>query len=157
VMALRPPDTAVIEASRRIRSSDPVVKVLLLVSYRHDAALLSTLLAGAAGFVPMDLDSRALLQAVRALGAGGALLDRQRMRRVLDDARTVATSRASRYPRDFSALEDLLLDMIGDGDSDPEIARRLSLTPDTIREHSLRLYTRLLDVEALRTSRVTVI
>jgi len=145
VMDLRLPDGSGIEACRRIRENEPATKVLILTSQADEDALFSAVLAGASGYVLKDLDPRGIQKAVLDVGHGGSLLDPQLTTRVLDRVRH---GNGALHPADdpFQALspqEDRILEMIGDGLTNREIAERLSLSEKTIKNYVSEIYAKL--------------
>ncbi len=145
VMDLRLPDGSGVDACRRIREHEPATKVLILTSQADEDALFSAVLAGASGYVLKDLDPRGIQKAVLDVGHGGSLLDPQLTTRVLDRVRR---GNGALHPADdpFQALspqEDRILEMIGDGLTNREIAERLSLSEKTIKNYVSEIYAKL--------------
>ena len=64
-----------VEAVRRLRSAHPDVKVVVLTSYAGQDSVLPAVRAGASGYLLKDVGPRELADALRAVHAGGALLD----------------------------------------------------------------------------------
>ncbi|MEZ4503711.1 MAG: response regulator transcription factor [Dehalococcoidia bacterium] len=144
VMDLRLPDGSGVEACRQLRSDHPDIGVLILTSHADEDALFAAVLAGAAGYVLKDLDTSGIQNAIITVGRGGSLLDPQMATRVLDRMRRGTTQ----HPADdsFASLspqEDRILDMIGDGLTNREIADRLSLSEKTVKNYVSELYSKL--------------
>ena len=147
LMDLRLPDGSGVEACRQIREQAPDSKVVILTSYADEDALYSAVMAGAAGYILKDLDSRKLRDALTTVAAGGSLLDPKMATTVLERLR----SGAARHPADdpFTSLtpqEDRILSLIGDGLTNREIAGELSLSDKTIKNYVSQIYSKL-DVE----------
>jgi DNA-binding NarL/FixJ family response regulator len=144
VMDLRLPDGSGVEACRQLRSEHTGMQVLILTSHADEDALFAAVLAGASGYVLKDLDPSGIQNAIMTVGRGGSLLDPQLATRVLDRMRR---GRAQ-HPADdsFGALspqEDRILDMIGDGLTNRQIAERLSLSEKTVKNYVSELYSKL--------------
>ena len=144
VMDLRLPDGSGVEACRQIRSVDESAKVLILTSHADEDALFAAVLAGASGYVLKDLDPSGIQHAILEVGRGGSLLDPQLASRVLERMRRGT----SQHPADdpFASLtpqEDRILEMIGDGLTNREIADRLSLSEKTIKNYVSGIYSKL--------------
>ena len=144
VMDLRLPDGTGVEACREIRSRLPDTKVLILTSYADQDALFSAVLAGASGYVLKDLDTSAVQDAVVTVGSGGSLLDPAMATRVLDRLRRGDAG----HPADdaFSSLspqEERILEMIGEGLTNREIAGQLSLSEKTVKNYVSQIYSKL--------------
>ena len=145
VMDLRLPDGSGVEACRQIRSADDTVKVLILTSHADEDALFAAVLAGASGYVLKDLDPSGIQHAILEVGRGGSLLDPQLASRVLERMRRGGTAQ---HPADdpFASLtpqEDRILEMIGDGLTNREIADRLSLSEKTVKNYVSGIYSKL--------------
>jgi len=145
VMDLRLPDGSGVEACRQIRSADTDAKVLILTSHADEDALFAAVLAGASGYVLKDLDPSGIQHAIIEVGRGGSLLDPQLASRVLERMRRSGTAQ---HPADdaFASLtpqEDRILEMIGDGLTNREIAERLSLSEKTVKNYVSGIYAKL--------------
>ena len=73
VLDVRLPDGNGIDLCRDIRSAHPDIACLILTAYDDDDALRSAVLAGASGYVLKDIRSRALIDAIRRVAAGGTI------------------------------------------------------------------------------------
>ncbi len=144
VMDLRLPDGSGVEACRQIREEHDTTSVLILTSHADEDALFSAVLAGASGYVLKDLDPTGIQKAIIDVGRGGSLLDPQMATRVLERMRRGA----GQHPADdafatLSPQEDRILDMIGDGLTNREIAERLSLSEKTVKNYVSEIYSKL--------------
>src|ERR1700730_14172342 len=75
VMDVRLPDGSGIEAAREIRAQRPATRVLMLTSYADEAAVFSSIMAGAAGYWLKEVNATELLTGIRTVGSGRSLLD----------------------------------------------------------------------------------
>src|SRR6478736_7951276 len=75
VMDVRLPDGSGIEACREIRAEMPATRVVMLTSYPDEEAVLSAIVAGAAGYLLKQVRARDLVAAIEAVGRGESLLD----------------------------------------------------------------------------------
>lgn len=144
VMDLRLPDGSGVTACRELRAAFPDVKVLILTSHADEDALFSAVLAGAAGYVLKDLDTVGIQRAIVTVGRGGSLLDPQMTTRLLERMR----QGGAHHPADdqFATLtpqEDRILDMIGDGMTNRQIATQLTLSEKTVKNYVSELYAKL--------------
>lgn len=144
VLDLRLPDGSGIEACRDIRAELPETKVLILTSYADEDALFSAVMAGAAGYVLKDLDPNRLIDAVRAVGAGGSLLDPGLASTLLSRLRKGQGG----HPADdlfavLSPQEDRILEFIADGLTNREIAEHLHLSEKTVKNYVSEVYSKL--------------
>lgn len=148
VVAQAPPDVAVldvrlpdgngIEVCREIRSRFPDTSCLVLTSYADDRAMFEAVIAGAAGYVLKETRASELVEDIRKLAAGETLLDEAITQKVLAEMRTSDEPRAPLSPQ-----EDRILDLIGEGLSNREIAQRLHLAEQTVKNYVSRLMSKL--------------
>ncbi len=144
VMDLRLPDGSGITACREIRDAQPDVKVLIMTSYVDKDALFSAVLAGAAGYVLKDLDTAAIQRAIVTVGRGGSVLEPQMTKLLLERMRQGSAQHpADDQFADLTPQEDRILDMIGEGLTNRQIADRLSLSEKTVKNYVSELYAKL--------------
>ena len=144
VMDLRLPDGSGVEACREIRSAHPKTSVLILTSFADEDALFSAVLAGVSGYVLKDLNPHAVQDAVITAGRGGSLLDPQMATRVLERLRRGEAG----HPADdaFATLtpqEERILEMIGEGHTNRQIAEQLALSEKTVKNYVSQVYSKL--------------
>ena len=125
-------DGAAIIAARRLRSADPSIKLLLLVSDAGTLAIATTLLAGASGYVLRDAAAATVL-AARLIATG---------HRLLDTADVLSTHawirqrlRSDQADRDESGVPERMLELIVAGHADPYIMTHIPLTQERIDGH----------------------
>ena len=95
IMDLRLPDGTGVEACREIRSERPAVHVIMLTSYSDEEAVVSSIVAGAAGYVLKETPPRQLLEALETVARGDSLLDPGVLQAVLNRLRRCAHSSSS--------------------------------------------------------------
>jgi DNA-binding NarL/FixJ family response regulator len=135
-----------IEATRRIIEDDRLagVHVVMLTNYGLDEHVFNALRAGAAGFLLKDTDPAGLLQALRVVTRGDALLSPAVTRQLISEF-------VARPPGALSAPDlDLLTNrerevvaLVAHGLSNDEIAERMVLSPTTAKTHVSRAMTKL--------------
>lgn len=135
LMDVRMPDGNGVEACREIRQRDGSVHVVMLTAFPDEEATFASVMAGAAGFLLKDVRGPELAAAVRDAAAGRTLLDADTTARVLE--RLQAGAPDDRDPRiaRLSEREELILEMIGEGMTNKEIARRVNLSDKTVKNH----------------------
>ena len=135
VMDIRMPDGSGIEACREIRDKDSNIQVIMLTSFSDDEALFNSIMAGAAGFVLKQIRGRDLVDAIRTVGAGQSLLDPGVTKRVLERLRKAKFDERDPKLARLSPQEERILDMIGEGLTNREIAEQIHLSDKTVKNY----------------------
>ena len=121
-----------VAVARAIRSQNPNVRVLILTSYGDDRAVISSIMAGALGYLAKEIRSQEIAEAVRRAGQGRSLLDRSTVAQILARVlRGVAEAEASR----LTSLEQQIVDSVAGGHTDPEIAELLHISEGQVARH----------------------
>ncbi|MFC0542311.1 response regulator [Kutzneria chonburiensis] len=141
VLDVRLPDGNGVELCRELRARMPELHCLMLTSFSDDEALLDAIMAGAAGFVLKQVLGHDLLAAIRTVAGGQSLLDGRttaalmnRLRRQRDDADPL---------RELSDQERTVLELIGDGLTNRQIAERMFLAEKTVKNYVSHLLAKL--------------
>jgi len=145
VMDLRMRRTNGIDATQRLRREPHAPPVLVLTTFDDDELLSGALRAGAAGFLLKDSPAEDVVRAVLAVAAGQAVLDPAVTARVLDRFRA-APEPATAEPVSVEALtarEREVLELMGRGLSNGEIAQTLVISEVTVKSHIGRIFTKL--------------
>jgi DNA-binding NarL/FixJ family response regulator len=147
LMDIRMPGVDGLEATRRISADEDLagVKVIILTTFESDEYVYQALRAGASGFLVKDTEPNDLIQGIRVVARGDALLSPSVTRRLITDI----ASRPGRPPasdRVLSGLTDRereVMTLVAEGLSNDEIAGRLFLSPLTAKTHVSRIMTKL--------------
>ncbi len=143
VMDIRMPGTDGVTATRRLRAEDKAPPVLVLTTFEDDEVLAAALRAGAAGFLLKGVPADDLQRAVRTVAEGGSWLDPAVTGRVLSAYRE-GTPRLPASALDvLTPREREVLELIGTGLTNAEIAERLTLGEGTIKTHIGHLFAKL--------------
>ena len=141
VLDVRLPDGDGVSVCREIRCGLPRTGCLMLTAYGDDEALFGAILAGAAGYVSKRTCGADLVQAVRTVASGQSMLDPYASRQVMERLRE---RMASADPvTALSRQEKLVLDLIGEGLTNRQIAERMSLAEKTAKNYVSALLTKL--------------
>jgi two-component system, NarL family, response regulator DevR len=135
VMDVRMPDGSGVEACRAIRDENPDIQVIMLTSFSDDEALFNSIMAGAAGFVLKQIRGRDLIDAIRTVGSGKSLLDPDVTQRVLERLRKAKFDEKDPKLSRLSPQEERILDMVGEGLTNREIAERIHLSDKTVKNY----------------------
>ncbi|MCW2811516.1 MAG: vraR7 [Friedmanniella sp.] len=145
LMDIRMPVMDGLEATRQILSRVPGVRVLVLTTFDLDEYVFHALRLGASGFLLKDTPPTELLQGIRTVAAGEALLSPQVTRRLI--AQFVSgPSPDTSAPARLEGLTDRELDvlrLVARGWSNLEIASQLYVTHATVKTHVSRLLMKL--------------
>jgi DNA-binding NarL/FixJ family response regulator len=145
LMDIRMPCLDGLRATERV-TADPELagtRVIVLTTFELDEYVFGALRAGAAGFLLKDMEPTEVVDAVRVVAGGEALLAPRLTRRVIE---AFACGQA---PPDTAPLEELtprereVLTLVGQGLNNAEIADRLVLSPLTAKTHVARLFMKL--------------
>jgi DNA-binding NarL/FixJ family response regulator len=143
VMDVRMPDMSGVEACRGIRDLRPETQVIMLTSYSDDEALFNSIMAGAAGFVLKQIRGGDLVDAIRKVGSGQSLLDPSVTRRVLERLRKSKYDDTDPKLARLSPQEDRILDMVGQGLTNRQIAEKIHLSDKTVKNYVSSILSKL--------------
>jgi two-component system, NarL family, response regulator DevR len=135
VMDVRMPGGSGVEACRAIRDERPDAQVIMLTSFSDDEALFNSIMAGAAGFVLKQIRGRDLVDAIRTVASGKSLLDPDVTKRVLERLRKAKFDEKDPKLARLTPQEERILDMVGEGLTNREIAERIHLSDKTVKNY----------------------
>lgn len=146
LMDMRLPDGDGVEACRDILKIAPDTRILILTSFPEKKAVREALEAGACGFMLKDSGAPEIRDAVHAVARGKYLLDPQAMSWVLRDASDNAGAPRTQTEEVLGTLtprERDILELIGDGLTNQQIARELCLSLQTVKNYVSSLLSKL--------------
>ena len=139
LMDIRMPRMDGVEATARLTASrlKPPPRVLVLTTFDLDEYVFGALRAGAAGFLLKDAPRERLVEAIRVVHAGEALLSPSITRRLVEDfaARTDPLEPSAALLEELTPREREVLLLVARGLSNREIAKRLVVTEATVKSH----------------------
>jgi DNA-binding NarL/FixJ family response regulator len=139
LMDIRMPRMDGVEATARLTASTlkPPPRVLVLTTFDLDEYVFGALRAGAAGFLLKDAPRERLVEAIRVVHAGEALLSPSITRRLVEDfaARTDPLEPSAALLEELTPREREVLVLVARGLSNGEIAKRLVVTEATVKSH----------------------
>lgn len=141
ILDIRLPDGNGVELCRELLSRMPKLQCLMLTSFPDEQATMDAILAGAAGYVIKDIKGFDLVSAVRSVGAGHSLLDGRAVAALMAKLRAGA-EKPSRLV-DLTEQENAVLEHIGEGLTNRQIAGRMFLSEKTVKNYVSRLLGKL--------------
>jgi DNA-binding NarL/FixJ family response regulator len=140
VVDVQLPDGNGVELCRRLRALPDGPRCLVLTAFDDEEALVGAIMAGASGYLLKQVRGQDLVTAVREVAAGRSLLDPVTTARVLDRMRRPAE------PDVLSSLteqERRVLDLIGEGMTNRQIAERLFVAEKTVKNYVTAVLAKL--------------
>jgi two-component system response regulator DevR len=139
VLDVRLPDGNGIELCRDLRSALPALRCLVLTSFADDEALTDAVFAGAAGYLLKQVLGADLVQAIQAVGAGRSLLDPKAADAALAKLREPRADPTAT----LTEQERRVLDLIGRGLTNRQIAGQMALAEKTVKNYVSNLLAKL--------------
>jgi DNA-binding NarL/FixJ family response regulator len=137
LMDLQMPDLDGIEATRRIRATDPRVNVVVLTAFSDRERILDAIDAGAVGYLLKDAEPDELIRGLEAAARGESPLA-PKAAQALVAARTQEQSDPELTPREREVLA-----LLADGLPNKLIARRLDISEKTVKAHLTNIFQRI--------------
>jgi DNA-binding NarL/FixJ family response regulator len=139
LMDIRMPTMDGVEATAKLTSGaiEPAPRVLVLTTFDLDEYVFGALRAGAAGFLLKDAPRERLIEAIRVVHSGEALLSPSITRRLIEDfaARSDPLEPPAAVLAELTPREREVLGLVAHGLSNAEIAARLVVTEATVKSH----------------------
>ena len=143
VMDLHMPNGNGVEATRRIVSANPNTGVLVLSMFEDDDSVFAAMRAGARGYLVKGSDTEDVVAAIAAVGRGEAIFGPSVARRILSFLTKPLSAFDQQLFPELSSREREVLDLIATGAGNADIAKRLFLSPKTVRNHVSSVFTKL--------------
>ena len=140
VMDLHMPDLDGVQATKQLLAAYPDIAVLVLTMYNDDEMLLAALKAGARGYLLKGASHSELAQALRSIVTGGAVFGTGVADHVLD--RLAGRATPNPFPQ-LTRRELEILELLAQGRGNQDVARRLHLSPKTVRNHVANILAKL--------------
>jgi DNA-binding NarL/FixJ family response regulator len=145
VMDLNMPGITGVEATRRISGASPLARVVVLTISDRDEDVVGAILAGACGYLLKDSSVEDLVRGIRSAAVGEALISPHIAAKVLQHLRATGSSPdvAETIGAELSDRELEVLRLAANGHDNAEIARRLHISPKTVKNHISNILMKL--------------
>jgi DNA-binding NarL/FixJ family response regulator len=139
LMDIRMPGMDGVSATAQILKQQPHIKIIVLTTFDDDEYLISSLRAGACGYLLKDTPFGELAEAIRVVLTGKSLLSSEMMSKLINTPPLPAANVAKRFSDLLSERELEVLNLIGKGKTNLEIAGDLCLTEGTVKNHVTKI------------------
>ena len=145
LMDLRMPILNGVAATRRITAQHPDVRVIVLTTFDDDEDIFEGLRAGAIGYLLKDVPSPKLVEAIRAAARGESFLQPSVAAKVVAEFTRMTTHSPPPQPlvEPLSGRELEILQLVGTGASNKEVAAQLFITAGTVKNHMSNILGKL--------------
>jgi DNA-binding NarL/FixJ family response regulator len=142
VMDLHMPELNGIDATRRIIAASPHTAVLVLTMFSDDDSVFAAMRAGARGYLLKGAGQVEIVQAIQTVARGEAVFGPAIADRVLAYFSSPPPAPAEAFP-ELTEREREVLELLARGELNAAIARRLGLSPKTVRNHVSNIFAKL--------------
>ena len=143
LMDIQMPGASGVEATRRIVQASPHIRVLVATMFEDDRMVFAAMRAGARGYVLKGANYAEMLRAIRAVGSGEAIFSPSIAARMVEYFAAIQPAAPAPIFPELSDREREILGLLAHGRSNMEIARRLVLSPKTVRNHVSNILSKL--------------
>lgn len=146
LMDIRMPGTNGVEGTKLLRDQLPQVKVLMLTTFKDSELIFQALENGASGYLLKDMPTDTIVQAILTVQAGGAVLPQDVTAQVVRELKRTREPDAEEAPKEVKQLTEReyeVLQQLGCGLSNKEIAEKLFITEGTVKNHVSNIISKL--------------
>jgi two-component system NarL family response regulator len=142
LMDIKMPDLDGVKAARILHREMPHVGIIFVTSFEDDEFVFQGLQAGGRGYILKDADLGTMLRAIRAVAHGESLLGPTIAQKVMRQF-TVLPRKQVPLLDELTPRELEVLTLIAEGRSNKEIARELSISEKTVKNHINNIFSKL--------------
>ncbi len=141
LMDVRLPGKSGVEACKNILSLKKEIKVLMLTSYANDQEIYDSIVAGASGYILKEVNGEELIDGIKKVAKGETLLDPLVAEVVFNRVKSMAE--AQKVQDKLNKQEKKILELLGEGKTNKEIADELFLAEKTVRNYVSKVFTKI--------------
>ena len=141
LMDIRMPVMDGVEATRIIKRDLPEAKVIILTTFEDDDYIINAMTFGASGYLPKDIGSKKLIEAIRDGYSGSIILPGKIASKITSHLAHNKTEQVELS--DFSQREQDIIRLLVDGCNNKEIADSLYLTVGTVKNYITQIYSKI--------------
>jgi len=143
LMDVRMPAMDGVEATRRIHRGSSVPKIIMLTTFDDDNYVSEAIQAGAVGYLLKDISTDELISSIRAANHGAVLVSSALARRFLHKDAEKTDDEALSILGSLSRRESEILRLLAQGFENKEIAEKLNVAEQTVKNNISALYVKL--------------
>jgi DNA-binding NarL/FixJ family response regulator len=143
LMDVRMPNMDGVEATRRINRGGSAPKIIMLTTFDDDSYVSEAIQAGAVGYLLKDISTDELISSIRAATHGAVLVSSALARKFLHKDAEKADDEALSILGDLSRREAEILRLLAQGLENKEIAEKLNIAEQTVKNNISALYVKL--------------
>jgi DNA-binding NarL/FixJ family response regulator len=143
LMDVQMPGMSGVEATRKIVSSSPQIRVLVVTMFEDDHLVFAAMRAGARGYLLKGTRHEDMVRAIRAVGSGDAIFSPVIAARLVDYFAALQPRQSTQLFPDLSSREHEILALLAQGYKNAEIADRLVISPKTVRNYVSNIISKL--------------
>ena len=145
LMDIRMPNMNGVVATKRIKESNPDIKIIVLTTFDDSDYILSAINNGASGYLLKDIGATALIDSIKNAYAGDTILPSKIAKKITDAAMMVSSDKEIKLKKafNFSDREVEIAFMITDGFTNRQIASAMQLSDGTARNYISSIYSKL--------------
>ncbi|MCZ6790000.1 MAG: response regulator transcription factor [Chloroflexi bacterium] len=143
LMDLWMPNCNGVEATRRIQAEMPEINIMVLTVSENEPDLLGAIKAGARGYLLKDDPPEQIVQAIRYVASGGTITSPRMASKLLDEFKRSQHSAPTEDLSPLSERELEVLRLVAQGESNKEIAKKLTISDNTAKTHLRNIMDKL--------------
>lgn len=143
LMGMKWPAMARIDVCRDIRRESPATQILFLATEVRDEEVLASVMAGASGYIAMNIRRSELIRAVHIIAGGGSYFESSTVDRVIARLQNMDSMAGMDEPDDLTEREVLILNMVATGFGNEQIGESLGISYKTVRNNITQIRAKL--------------